>query len=162
GLILADRRPVGEMQPKFRNGKPAGEPIPGYLPAVVSEEEWQEARLAVGSRKPAAGRVGEHVNIFCGLLKNAREHDTYFIGSRTSGGKHRRVLLAKKAVENGSGVYGFDFDIFERAVLSKLQEIKPAEILGDQPGQNDIIKLSIELENVRTQQDAITAELMIQ
>jgi DNA invertase Pin-like site-specific DNA recombinase len=161
GAILADRRPVGEYQPKYRNGKPAGEPIPGYLPAVVSEEEWQAARLAVGNHKHPPGRVGDHINIFTGLLKNAREGDTYFMGSRTSGGKHRRVLLAKKAVENGSKVYGFDFDIFERAVLSMLKEINPREILGDVPGQNEIVELSIELENVRAQQEAVSTELLL-
>jgi hypothetical protein len=62
-------------------------------------------------------------------------------------------------MENGSKVYGFSLDYFEEAVLSLLKEIDPREVLGDAPGQNEIIALSIELENVRTQQDAIATEL---
>jgi DNA invertase Pin-like site-specific DNA recombinase len=162
-LILKDRRAAGWFQPRYQNGRPAGEPIANYFPACVSEEEWQAARAVVdGRKKMPRGRVGEHINIFAGLLKNAREGDAYYMGLRTNNNKHRRVLIAKMAMENGSKVYGFDFDTFERAVLSMLKEINPREILGDVPGQNEIVKLSIELENVRTQQDAIAAELMVQ
>jgi hypothetical protein len=160
-LILKDRRAVGEFQPRYRNGKPAGEPIPGYFPACVSEEEWQAAREGIGGRKQAPkGRVGNHINVFAGLLKNAREGDTYYMATRTNNGKHRRVLIAKRACENGSPVYGFDFDVFERAVLGLLKEVPPAEILGDAPGQNEITALSIELGNVRAQQETIEAELL--
>jgi hypothetical protein len=159
-LILGDRRAVGEFQPRFRNGHPAGDPIPGYFPACVSEHEWQAARSGTGDRKQPRGRVGEHINIFAGLLKNAREGDTYYMATRTNNGKHRRVLIARRACENGSPVYGFDFDVFERAILSQLKEIPPAEILGDAPGQNEITELSIELGNVRAQQETIADELL--
>jgi DNA invertase Pin-like site-specific DNA recombinase len=161
-LLLKDRRAVGEIQPRYRNGQAAGEPIPAYFPPVVSEAEWEAARAGATGRKQPKGRVGEHINVFGGLLKNAREGDTYYMATRTNNGKHRRVLIAQRACENGSKVYGFDFDVFERAVLSLLKEIPPTEILGDTPGQNEVTKLSIELGNVRTQQETIAAELLIQ
>jgi DNA invertase Pin-like site-specific DNA recombinase len=160
-LLLKDRRALGEIQPRFRNGKPAGDPIVGYFPAVVSQSEWDAARAGCRGRKQPRGRVGEHVNVFAGLLKNAREGDTYYMGARSNNGKHRRVLIAAKAMENGSPVYGFDFDVFERAVLSQLKEIPPAEILGDAPGQNEITALSIELGNVRAQNENIATEMIV-
>jgi DNA invertase Pin-like site-specific DNA recombinase len=160
-LILGDRRAMGEFQPRHRDGSPAGDPIAGYFPSCVSEAEWEAARAGTGERRQQPkGRVGEHINIFAGLLKNAREGDTYYMATRTNNGKHRRVLIARRACENGSPVFGFDFDVFERAVLSLLKEIPPAEILGEAPGQNEITELSIELGNVRAQQERIAAEMM--
>jgi DNA invertase Pin-like site-specific DNA recombinase len=159
-LILRDRRAVGEFQPRYRNGKPAGEPIANYFPPVVTEAEWAASRAGSAGRKQPRGRVGEHVNIFAGLLHNAREGDAYYMATRTNNGKHRRVLIAKKAMENGSKVYGFDFDVFERAVLSLLREADPREILGDEPGQDEVIVLSNELAHVQEQQKAIALELL--
>jgi DNA invertase Pin-like site-specific DNA recombinase len=159
-LILKDRRAVGEFQPRYSNGRPAGDPIPSYFPPVISEAEWAASRVGTGRRKQPRGRVGEYVNVFAGLLKNAREGDVYYMGTRTNNGKHRRVLLAKRAMENGSKVYGFDFDVFERAVLGLLREIDPREILGDAPGQDEVVLLSAELEHVRGQQEAIAEELL--
>jgi DNA invertase Pin-like site-specific DNA recombinase len=159
-LILGDRRAVGEHQPRYRNGRPAGDPIPGYYPPAVSEAEWQRARLSTGERKQPRGRVGKHVNVFAGLLHNAREGDRYYVGTRTNNGKHRRVLMAQRACENGSKVYGFDFDVFERAVLGLLREAEPREILGDAPGQDEVIVLSNELRHVKTQQEAVGLELL--
>jgi DNA invertase Pin-like site-specific DNA recombinase len=159
-LLLDDRRAVGECQPRYRNGKPAGEPIKDYFPACVSEEEWQRARDVIGSRKkPPRGRVGEYINVFAGLLMNARMGEPYYIGSRTNHGKYRRVLIAKRAVENSSMVYGFDFHVFERAVLGLMKEIDPKEVIGEVPGQDEIIVVSRELERVRTQQEAIAVEM---
>jgi DNA invertase Pin-like site-specific DNA recombinase len=160
-MILKDRRALGEYQPKYRNGKPAGDVLPGYFPAVVSEAEWQATRLGTKRKRAARGRVGEFINIFAGLLQDARTHSAYYAGVRTTKGKHRRFLVSKDAMENGSKVYGFNFEIFERAILLKLQEIDPRDILGDQPGQNEAVELSIELENVRTQQDALAVKLAL-
>jgi DNA invertase Pin-like site-specific DNA recombinase len=50
-LISRDRRAVGEYQPRFKNGKPDGEPIPGYFPAAVTEAEWLRAQAGKSSRK---------------------------------------------------------------------------------------------------------------
>jgi DNA invertase Pin-like site-specific DNA recombinase len=159
-LIVKDRRAVGEFQPRYRNGRPAGDPVPDYFPPCVTEAQWQAARLGMGGRKQPRGRVGEYVNLFAGLLFNAREGDHYYCATRTNKGKHRRVLIAQRACENGSPAFGFDFEVFEQAILSLLREVNPRQILGDAPGQDEVIILSGELEHVRTQQDAVAFELL--
>jgi hypothetical protein len=159
-LILKDRRAVGEFQPRYRNGRPAGEAIPSYFPPCVTEAEWAAARLAVGKRGRPRGRPGEYVNLFTGLLRNAREGDSYYVTTRTNNGKHRRVLIAGKAMENGSRVYGFDAEIFERAILSLLREVDPRAVLGNAPGQDEVILLAGELAHVEAQQEAIQQELL--
>jgi hypothetical protein len=63
-------------------------------------------------------------------------------------------------MENGSKVYGFDFDIFERATLSLLRELDPQDVLGSAPGQEEVLVLSRELAHVRAQQEALQEELM--
>jgi hypothetical protein len=60
-LILSDRRAIGEFQPQRRdpdNGKRKqleGEPIKGYYPAVVSEDEFHAARAGMTERKRRRG-----------------------------------------------------------------------------------------------------------
>jgi DNA invertase Pin-like site-specific DNA recombinase len=159
-LLLKDGRAKGEFQPRYRNGKPAGDLIPHYYPPCVTEAEWEAGRIGTRGRRQPRGRVGEHVNVFAGLLKNAREGDTYYMGGRTNNGKYRRVLIAARAMENGSKVYGFDFDTFERAVLGRLREVDPREILGDAPGQDELIVLSNGLAHVQERQKEVTAELL--
>src|SRR5262249_26898293 len=122
--------------------------------------EWAAVRAAVGGRRQPRGRVGNRVNVFAGLLHNAREGDAYYMATRTNNGKHRRVLIAKRAMENGSPVYGFDFDVFEQAVLGLMREIDPREVLGEAPGQEEVIVLASELAHVQQQQEAIAAELL--
>jgi DNA invertase Pin-like site-specific DNA recombinase len=55
-LILKDRRALGELQPRTRDGKPDGEPIPKYYPPVVTEAEWQAARSGSAQRRKRMGR----------------------------------------------------------------------------------------------------------
>src|SRR5262249_25011599 len=75
GLILSDRRVCGEYQPRTAGGQPEGAAIPGYLPRIVSEEEWALARAATEKRQGTDRRGrkvvrGErkYVNTFRGLL----------------------------------------------------------------------------------------------
>jgi DNA invertase Pin-like site-specific DNA recombinase len=160
GQILLDRRAVGEFQPRYANGKPAGDPIAGYYPACVSEAEWQAARAAVGGRGQPRGRVGKNVNIFAGLLRNARDGETYYVTTRCPAGKKHRVLIGSRAMEKGAPCHSFPFPTFEKAVLSLLKEIDPKEVLGVAPGQDEVIVLSGELAHVKAQQEAIEAELL--
>src|SRR5262245_14751203 len=82
-LILKDRRALGEFQPRLRGGKPAGDPIPNYFPAVVTEVEWERARRGAWARhrpykkreagRVGPGRIGPRVNVFQGLHKSERD-----------------------------------------------------------------------------------------
>jgi DNA invertase Pin-like site-specific DNA recombinase len=158
--LMSDRRALGEHQPRHDGGKPCGEPIPGYYPACVTPEEWAASQGGRGRRDYPRGRVGEYINLFAGLLYNAREGDHYHVTTRTNTGTNRKVLIVQRATENGSKVYGFDFASFEEAVLSLLKEIKPKDVLGDRPGQEEVVVLSRELEHVLAEQEKLAADLL--
>src|SRR5262249_4599728 len=103
--LLNDRRAVGEMQPYRRvrgSGAPGdrprkhdrvkdGDPIAGYSPAAVSEEEYQAAQrtrretsatFGGGGRKRRGTRQGKHNNLWAGLLTDARDGSEYFVASK--------------------------------------------------------------------------------
>src|SRR5262249_24618567 len=71
GRSLRGRGVLGEYQPmKGRGGRggkrtPDGDPIPGYYPVAVTEQEWFEAQAGKKLRDRRGGRPakhGEHVN----------------------------------------------------------------------------------------------------
>ena len=137
GTILNGRRVLGEYQPRDRNGKPVGDPVPGYYPAVVSEDEWLQARAAVQQRRRFRGCVGKaQVNLFAHLLRHARDGDTYIMATRLSRstGKKFSILVNTEGDQGKTKGYSLPYAVFETAVLSCLREIDPHEILnGDHP-----------------------------
>jgi DNA invertase Pin-like site-specific DNA recombinase len=135
GKILTNRAVVGEYQPqtgRWPKQKPDGPPIPGYYPAIVSEEDWHAARAALISRRGKAGRPAKlRVNVFTGLLFDARDGGTMRIvnkGKKCSG----PLLVSSKGADGlqGSRFVSFPLRTFERAILSQIREIDPKEILG--------------------------------
>jgi DNA invertase Pin-like site-specific DNA recombinase len=137
GTIINGRRVLGDYQPRDRNGKPVGDPVPGYYPAVVTEDEWLRARAAVQQRRRFRGRVGKaHVNVFAHLLRHARDNDTYISATcvSRSTGKKFSILVNTEGDQGKTRRYTLPYAVFETAVLSCLREIDPHEILnGDQP-----------------------------
>jgi DNA invertase Pin-like site-specific DNA recombinase len=149
-LILKDRRAVGEFQPKLRGGKPDGPPI-NYFPAVVSEDLWERTRLGARQRhrpyrsepgRRAAGRIGERVNVFQGLLKSARDGFSYVVGSTSTKNPHPTIRAAGHRLGVGRSE-SFPLESFEGAVLTCLKEIDPREVLnGDSVVHRRAIPLS--------------------
>src|SRR5215475_4816070 len=160
-LLLKDRRAAGWYSPRNRAGKKDGEPIP-CLPAAVTEAEWKAAKTGMEGRRrqTVRGRVGEHINIFAGLLKDARTQSAYYVSTRTCKGRHWRALVSKDAVENGSKVYGFNDQFFEDAILEQLRKIDTRQILGDEPGAEEAIVLGREREAVLAELADIEDQLM--
>jgi DNA invertase Pin-like site-specific DNA recombinase len=164
--ILKDRRAIGELQPRKRDGKPDGDVIPNYFPAVVSEEEWYAARAGAAQRRQKPGRVGKHVNVFAGLLRNARDGDSYYVATRTDGhkpgrrGGTHRVLINTGAAEGRTPCYSFPFNSFEKAILSLLVEVDPREVLGQDDGPDEVLTLSGELAQTEAKIAELEAELL--
>lgn len=139
--ILNDRRAVGWFQPCGRGRKPVGDPVKNYFPAVVTEDDYNAAQGAIDARCKAvkvnrgsrAGmevrtklhRVGKHINLFAGLLRNSRDGDTYVYAS-----KGQRVIINTAATEGRSRAWSIQADVFERAVVRCLKEIDPHSILN--------------------------------
>lgn len=51
GLILTDRRVLGEYQPRTRSRELDGEPIANYYPVAVTEQKWLAARAGMNQRR---------------------------------------------------------------------------------------------------------------
>jgi DNA invertase Pin-like site-specific DNA recombinase len=156
-LLLRDRRAMGEYQPRT-GGKKDGGAIPDYYPAVVSEDEWHAARAGVRERSRYRGRSGaSQVNVFSGLLKNARDGDSYMMTGRLSRSPTKettyyRVLVNSDGDQGKARAYSVPYLPFEKAVLSCLREIDPHDILnGDTEGPDETQALSGELTEVETE-----------
>jgi DNA invertase Pin-like site-specific DNA recombinase len=159
GLLLGDRRVLGEFQPRCRDGTPDGKLLTGYYPAAISEAQFGAAHLARGQRKQQPkGRQGKHADLFAGLLRDARDGGTYYAATRTDGGKHSRVLINTNAAEGREPCRSFPLPTFERAILSRLAELDPHEILnGGEPDETG--PLAAELAGVEASIASITAEM---
>jgi DNA invertase Pin-like site-specific DNA recombinase len=158
--ILADRRAVGEFQPRGKNGKPDGDPIPNYFPAVVTEEEFHASRAGAAIRRLRPGRVSHYINLFSGLLLHARDGGTYYCRTLGKKDKNRRVLINAWAQEARAKCYSFDYEVFEAAILSCLREIDPHEILNGDTGPDETIVLAGELARIEAKIGELEGELL--
>jgi DNA invertase Pin-like site-specific DNA recombinase len=164
--VLTDRRAAGEFQPRKLDRSPDGPPLAGYLPRVVSEEEWQQARGAAALKRKAPGRRGHHINLFAHVLKNALTGSTYHAVLHTDGHKGRarpsapvRTLQCLDGSEGRGRVATFAYEPFEQAVLGLLREIDVREVLGDDDGPDEVRGLAAELAAVESRLGKLEAEL---
>jgi DNA invertase Pin-like site-specific DNA recombinase len=160
--ILRDRRAVGELQPRFQDGKPDGDPIPNYYPPAITEAEWELARSAIESRGRQPGRtVPGAVNLWSGMLRDARSGDSYFsvLRNKPRGGYYR-VLSNASAHEGQAPYFAFPAAVFEAGVLSMLREINPKEILEGANGHKDLYQLEAEASRIDTRIAELDTELI--
>ncbi len=146
--ILSNRAAYGELQPQMREGGnkrvDCGEPIKGYFPAVISEDLFFQAQAGLRGRFRAGGRPGEYeTNLFTGIVFHAEDKTTMsvhtFNQSTTEGGEIKAYrYLTSGATANGAPRRGtalsFPYPPFEKAVLQSLSELTPADVLGDEGG----------------------------
>lgn len=161
--IITGRVVLGEYQP-IRAGKPDGDPIPDYFPAAVDETTWIQAQAALARRKDKPGPVGEKVaTLFGGMLRDAATRDRLLIAWQTRGTKDkgrvkRRVLVTAASMEGAAPSVSFPYDLFERAVLMKLREVNPADVLGREP-ESESAAVAAELAAKEQRARQIEAEL---
>jgi DNA invertase Pin-like site-specific DNA recombinase len=155
GLILNDRRAIGEYQLRKGPGRQEeGSPLVGYLPAVVSEEEFllakagQEQRF---NRKDSLGRQvvprqGRHLNLFKKLLRDARDGETLMLRNAGTTQSPRAVLINAAGEGGRDRRWTFPYPVFETAMLTKLAEIKPADVLPratESPARVDVLRAKL-------------------
>jgi DNA invertase Pin-like site-specific DNA recombinase len=149
--ILRGRAACGEYQPCFRRGNKAtadGAPVPDFYPRVVSDDQWHSAQAAIESRLRKGGRPGrQSVNLFAGLLHDASTGGALWLVDWRRGGK---VLMPKRVVNGHPGAesVAFPADVFERAVLARLREIDPAEVLPGNGAAARVLALTGRLADV--------------
>jgi DNA invertase Pin-like site-specific DNA recombinase len=160
-LILKDRRAIGELTPARCKG-PNDEPIPNYFPAVVDEDTWQRARLGAKTRHRTPGRSTANVNVFKGMLRDARTGEVYVCGKQKGGtdGDACRVIRSN-AIRSGDGsTHSFPLVTFELAVLGMLREVDPRELLPPSEEADESLALSTQYEAIKGRIEGIEAELL--
>jgi DNA invertase Pin-like site-specific DNA recombinase len=164
--ILRDGRAKGEFQPCGPGRKPEGDPVPGYFPAAVTQDEWVAARLGAKARQHARGPKGDVINLFARLVKDARDGGSYFMMARPNRTGHAPARGLHHVLQNLESAHGrakcvsLDYGAFERAVLSCLREVDPAEVLGKDRAPDELSGLEAELEWVRLKAAELEAQLL--
>lgn len=163
--ILRARTTTGEYLPRTGGEtypRPAaGQPVPGYYPAVVNEQTWRAAAAAVGIRRTRpAGRPGRKINIFAGLLRDARDGSSIVLHTKgaTGGMEKRLVSLAAWQGKAGSKFVTFPFDVFERAMLEHLAEVDAHSLFPDNDHGDEELAIRGELDRVRAQVERVKAK----
>jgi DNA invertase Pin-like site-specific DNA recombinase len=140
--LLRTRSAIGEYQPCRGRGserRPIGDPIKGYFPAVISEDTFYSVQGMLRARaKVGRGRRGKHINLFAGLLRDARDGGTMtykHVGNRASA----IIPVGAKQGRNTTWT-SFGADVFERAIMSKLCEIKPQDVFPEKNGAGQRIE----------------------
>jgi DNA invertase Pin-like site-specific DNA recombinase len=161
--LLADRRVLGEFQLHNSDGTPRGEPVKGYFPRCVDDREWYEARAAVEARDRKGPRVGKHIDLFVGLLRDSRDGGNMMGTTRTEQvkGKARRsrLIVPARAWEDGTTCVSFPMPTFEHAVLSCLREVSPREINGHEKEPDRTKALEGELADLHNQEAKLARAL---
>jgi DNA invertase Pin-like site-specific DNA recombinase len=158
--VLADRRAVGEYQPRNRLRQPDGEVIPNYYPPVVTEDEYALARSGARKRRHRPGRTGSHVNLFSCLIREARHGDTYVAKTRTWRGRSYRVLDTHGGMSGLRASYSFPLQPLEEAFLSLLREIDPHDILNGDARPDESVALAAELARIELRIADLEKELL--
>lgn len=152
---------MGEYQPRTPDGTPDGPPVSNYYPPAVTEAEFHAARVGAAARRNVPGSVnreGKHVNIFAGMVTNWTGTDAYFAATRTHGPKHVRALMNVSAADGRAPSTSFPYVSFERAILSQLAELVPADVVG-RPDNTVADTTRAELAAVQDRIDALSAEI---
>jgi DNA invertase Pin-like site-specific DNA recombinase len=160
--ILRDRRAVGEFQPQKADGTSDGPPLPGYYPAAVSPELWDAARAGAVRRAAANGHKtnnsSKYINIFAGLVRDARDGGTVICDTRTArGGRHTRILLNSNGQDGRVSRVTFPYATFEAGLLSLLAEVSAADVLGEDEAPSAVAVLSGEKARVEAELDEAEA-----
>jgi DNA invertase Pin-like site-specific DNA recombinase len=156
GLLLRDRRVLGEFTPK--KGNVADGDTINFFPPAITPEAWRAARAGAQQRKRFHGRVGKRrINIFAGILQHARDGDSYIMTTRLSRSPSKEdtrfnVLINKASESSTARGYSIPYDPFEEAILSCLHEIDVREVLGEPAGDGDAVTdLEKQLEGVQAE-----------
>ena len=175
--VLSDRSVLGEHQPcKFEveeddDGEeiqvrvPACLPVKGYYPAVVDEPLWLRAQAGKAAGVKAKGRHSQHVNLFVGLVKcgfdNLPMHVTTSRAKRQNEGEYvqrRLTSYGHISMVSGACPVSLDYYGFERAMLSFLRELDPAELDQDRRRDNRLRDAERELAGIEEYLAELQAE----
>jgi DNA invertase Pin-like site-specific DNA recombinase len=144
--LLKDRAVLGERQHVDAKGQPAGEPVPGVYPPVVTEEEWLIARQAVGKRHSGHTSTGaKRHNLFegrifcphcCGRIGLYRSRVTLADGTAKHYGYLRCMTHQKDPEACPATRRPYDED----RLLTSLQDFRWAQYFSDAKHEAELAK----------------------
>jgi DNA invertase Pin-like site-specific DNA recombinase len=154
-LLHNNRALLGEFQPhKKIEGKrvPEGEPIPGYFPAIIDPELFNQVQAVIQENKVmqgnAGGRNGPVNNLFSLLAKCAYCGGPMAYvdkGTPPKGGSYLVCDTARRGV--GCQKLFLRYDKFEPLILSYCKGLEPSELLPD-GGKSELAGLRNQLQGV--------------
>lgn len=125
GHLLINRRVLGFMHPQIsvvENGRrrvadPQG-PIEGYYPAVISEELFKQAQLAMRKRRRHSGHkvIPAHSNLMTRLGRCAVCNDSLFLSQTSDGFSYLRCVNVSE--RECSNRFGFPYRKLEAVLLA--------------------------------------------
>lgn len=142
--ILTSKAVLGEFTPhagSLRHGKAkerrALEPIQGYYPAIISEDEFYTVQTMLKNRRKQTGprKSGQPTNLFTGLVKDAWDGSAMSVAQK--GADHPDKMLVSYAASvgtAGSRYMGIRYSEVEAVILDSLIEIKPADLIETAEG----------------------------
>jgi hypothetical protein len=114
--------------------------VPNYYPAVIEKPRFDVVAAELAGRFAFKGRRGHHVNLFAGLLKDARDGGSF---SYRHSSTHPPTLIPLDAKAGRGGEWtSFNAAVFEDAVLSKLAELNAAEIYPENDRGGKVTELA--------------------
>jgi DNA invertase Pin-like site-specific DNA recombinase len=163
--ILGTRAVFGEYQPytgRLAKRKPDGPPIPNYYPAVIPEEKFHAARAALAGRRHKGGRPSAQINVFQSLWRDARDGSRMHLVHKGAKGSERQIVNYKAQLGASEAKYvSFPLAIFEEAILSRLREIDPREVLPEGNGAADrVLSLTGRLADVEGRIEALKGKMI--
>lgn len=149
--ILTNPSVHGEYQPHTgsmgnkKKGKPhtrqrAGDVVPNYYPPIIDKSQFEVVAAELASRCAFKGRRGHHVNLFAGMLFDARDGGKFsYRHSKT----HPPTLIPLKAKTGVGGDWtSFNVCVFEECILSGLAELKASDIFPENDRGGKVSELS--------------------
>ncbi len=137
--ILTSRATIGDYVPYKCRGegrKPQGEPVPGYFPPVVDEGTFYAVQKGIETRGRIRGKRGKHLNLFAGLLIDPRGRGAFTY--RHPKGKPSSLVPVDANNGRAGKWISFPAAPFERGILSRLVEVKVADIQGASSAGNRV------------------------
>jgi DNA invertase Pin-like site-specific DNA recombinase len=161
--IIFNRATLGEYQPhEHSDGKkiPSGDPIAGYYPAIISEEEFNLASVAVRRRdQNTRGRKGaDFSNLFAGLFVCDECGAKMMMRSRGEPPKGGRYIVCSKRRANaGCASDEWRLDFLEEGLIRHFHELDFGSLLNDE--KSAITALTDSISALTSKRDSQEAEL---
>jgi DNA invertase Pin-like site-specific DNA recombinase len=129
--ILMSRTLIGEYQPKQgENGKrvAVGDPVKGYYPALITEDEFYRLQHAMAARSQShIGRNGKSIaNLFGRVLVSGHDNGTMTIQRKQADSCTMVSMNAVRGLSKHTA--GFSYPAFEAAFLHWVTELDPQRL----------------------------------